>query len=417
MFYQAARFIKSDPPDSRKLEDAIAKTVTFYPRTTVPKGFRADFVCLSRAQIRDCLQEMNKSAVPGYPYSFRHPTKGAWIENSCEDLVDAVLKRLKLLEDADPSDLEKLAATELVDRGYVDPVAVFVKNEPHKVSKIKEGRYRLISNCSIVDECIKRLVYGVQNDADKDDCYSPNGSAGGWDWTTDQAAKKCYDSLLSWLPQAATSDVSAWDWSLNSWLFTAELEVRRRLNGASAGSLWFRVASNITICFGRSVYILSDGSAYVLQNDGVQKSGDYNTTTSNGRMRNLLSCLLGCENSKSMGDDNVSTYVDGAVEKALEYGVRLTDYRKVDLEEGFEFCSSIFNGSRAIPLTCVKALYSLLADFPSEEKLLIFLREFRHAPELDSARAAISASGYLEALNLSWDEVDEWVSGAFALGG
>ncbi len=354
---------------------------------------------ISRFQVRSCLQEMNKQAAAGFPYCFTHQLKGTWIMLDPETVVELVLKRLKLLEEADPRELEKLTAVQMVEQGYVDPVAVFVKDEPHKVSKIKEGRFRLISNCSIVDECIKRLLFKEQNEADKLDCYNPNGSAGGWDWTTDEAAAICYNSVEAWLPEAASSDISAWDWSLAMWLFRAETEVRRRLNGSSRESLWFRIATNITTCFGRSVYVLSDGTAYVLENDGVQKSGDLNTTTGNGRMRNIIACLLGAKNSKSCGDDNISTYVEDAVEKALRYGVRLTDYTKIDLKAGFEFCSAMFTEAKAIPLSCVKALYTLLTDPPSTEKLTVFLREFRHAPDLDQARKAISLSGYMDVIS------------------
>ena len=39
-----------------------------------------------------------------------------------------------------------------------DPIKVFVKQEPHKMSKIKQERYRLISGVSLVDTLVDRLL-------------------------------------------------------------------------------------------------------------------------------------------------------------------------------------------------------------------------------------------------------------------
>lgn len=398
MIYQASRFIPTNPPPAHVLEEAIKKTAEFYPRTVVPKGFEGPLAIITRLQVRECFHQMNKDAVAGYPYSFVHAKKGQWIDRDVETLIDLVLIRLQLLEETDPKVVGQLMPEELVDQGFVDPVAVFVKNDPHPMRKIVEGRYRIISNCSLVDECVKRLLYTEQNNADKDECYEPNGSSGGWDWTTDEAAARCYKSVEPWLDEAATSDVSAWDWSIAAWMFDAELKIRKILNGASDVGSWSKITANLTMCFGKSVYVLSDGDALILQNDGVQKSGDLNTTSGNGRMRNMISVLVGrgqTKNTKSAGDDNLSTFVDGSVEEALKYGIRLTDYKKIEnKEEGFEFCSNIFTPTRAIPLTCVKSLYKLLSSKPDPELLEVFYREFRHAPDIYDARVAISYSGY-----------------------
>nr|UHS71501.1 MAG: hypothetical protein 2 [Sobelivirales sp.] len=347
--------------------------------------------------IREAFGKMNGTAVPGTPYHFTYPRKSDWISKDLESLVDLVLERLTLLEYIAPSNLELHANTELIAYGFQDPVSIFVKGEPHKIEKIQQGRYRLIANCTLVEEAIKRLLFAEQNDADKADCYNESGSAGGWDWTTDEAASRCFRSLKSWLPTAATSDVSAWDWSVKEWMFMAELEIRRRLNGASKTSSWYKISYNVYKCFCRSVYILTDGTAYTLEHPGVQKSGDYNTTTTNGRIRNLMAVLVGSEKSKSAGDDNISTYVDDAVAKYAKYGLKVTDYKKV--ENGrVPFCSATFTEDKAIPDSAMKSLYNLLMSKPSYMLLDTFRNEFRHAPDIDKAEAGILSSGYLAEL-------------------
>jgi len=381
-------------PDGPELEAAINKTLEFYPKTSVPKGFENERAEVSRQMIREAFAKMNGTAVPGTPYAFTYPRKSDWIEKDLECLVDMVLIRLCLLENSSSSTVEALYNTTLIDLGYQDPVSVFVKDEPHTIEKIKQGRYRLIANCTLVEEAIKRLLFAEQNEADKNDCYNECGSAGGWDWTTDEAAARCFECIRPWLPNAATSDVSAWDWSFKEWMFMAELEIRRRLNGASTKSSWYKISYNVYKSFCRSVYVLTDGSAYTLEHPGVQKSGDYNTTTTNGRIRNLMAVLVGSDKSKSAGDDNISTWVEDAVHKYAKYGIRVTDYERVK-DGKVKFCSATFTESKAIPDSAMKSLYKLLWSQPSYMLLDTFRNEFRHAPDLERAEAAILRSGYL----------------------
>nr|WPR18152.1 MAG: protease polymerase P70 [Chemarfal virus 148] len=392
---QSGRFNLVAPPTDEERVEAITRTAGFYAETAVPDEFRGREVKISRQRIRDMFVDMNMDAVSGYPYSLRWSLKGDMVEEDTELLVDLVLQRLHALDTFDPDDFDFHSNIDLVERNLMDPISIFVKGEEHTLKKIEERRMRLIMNCSIVDEVVERLLFGCQDLKDKINCYDPCGSAGGWDWSTDEAAQRCYQSLRPWLDDAATNDASGWDWSLNKFLFEDELQVRKCLNKATEQSAWWRIARNYVNCITRSVYVLSDGTMLVTQYDGIQKSGRYTTTSSNGRMRNLVACMMGCKMSKSSGDDNLSSYHEDAVEKAKRFGIRLTDYRKVDPRQGFEFCSQIFTPEKAIPLGCAKALRNLLGKKPDIAKLQIFRREFRHSPDIGKAERALQAYGYL----------------------
>lgn len=392
--YQSSRFIPGVCPTTEESEDAIVKTVLMYQPSTVPKGFETEDAVFSRQMVRNAIEDLKGNSVPGYPYCFTYGKKKLWKENRREELVDMVINRIsKLL--AVGEEIESMSAIEMVDRGLVDPVAIFVKNEAHTMEKIAQGRWRLISNCTLIDEIIARMLSTNQKKVDDRNCYNQDGSAGGWDWSTDGSAARCYESVEPWISEAASNDARAWDWSLRRELFDIDDEIRRRLNGASKSSSWFRLKRNSTICKTRKVFVTTDGRLFCLVNDGVQLSGHYDTTTTNCRIRNFVAVFSGSKHSKSAGDDNISSYVEDAVERAKKWGITLTDYKKVDMSEGFEFCSQHFTKNKAVPVSCTKPLFNVLMKKPNIKDYETFCKEFRNAQDIELAKRTLYACGYM----------------------
>lgn len=93
--------------------------------------------------------------------------------------------------------------------GKSDPLKVFVKQEPHKMAKIQEGRYRLISAVSLVDTMIDRILFRTMwAKALSKPLRTP--SAVGW-----VPLSGGWRSIRQMLPgRTVAIDKSAWDWTV-----------------------------------------------------------------------------------------------------------------------------------------------------------------------------------------------------------
>jgi hypothetical protein len=116
---------------------------------------------------------------------------------------------------------------ETVKKNYVDPVRVFVKNEPHTLKKIEEKKYRLISSVSLVDQVIERLLHSQINQTEIDN-WEAIPSMPGIGLTTDEDFRKIA-KLIKKIDNPVQTDVSGWDWSVQHWELIAEILVRIKL--------------------------------------------------------------------------------------------------------------------------------------------------------------------------------------------
>jgi hypothetical protein len=301
-------------------------------------------------------------------------------------LAQAVVERLDLLESME-FDLPAEDPQVLVDRGLCDPVRVFVKNEPHSVEKAEEGRWRLISSVSVVDEIIERLLCQTQNEkeiANWLQCPSKPGIG----LSLDEQATSLFASVAHHLAEAAEADVRGWDWSVKWWMFEMDVEARIRLNGASSDSAFAKILRARVWCLARSVFSTSSGQLYKQTKPGLMKSGSYLTSSTNSRMRVMLAYIVGATWAIAMGDDSVETWIDNAIERYAQYGIVVKMFRRCG--ETFEFCSSRFVGDRAIPLNWAKGLFRLLGSRPELGRLMQFREEYRHSPELAKCLTVIS---------------------------
>lgn len=95
-------------------------------------------------------------ASPGYPWLLLGKTNKTVIRDYRQVLIDVTIDRLIKLLTWDINSILMMTPQQLMDYNLVDPVRLFVKNEPHASSKFKTGKMRLISSVSIVDQLIER---------------------------------------------------------------------------------------------------------------------------------------------------------------------------------------------------------------------------------------------------------------------
>jgi len=298
-----------------------------------------------------------------------------------------------------------------------------VKDEPHSAEKLALGRERLIMVLTAADNIIERILHARQNKCEIDN-WTRLPSAPGFGLSSQEQVSAMfrrvqvaadYFSILS-------TDMSGWDWTVQGFELAADAQVRAWLCGANP--LLKRAMINRAYCLSKSVFVFSDGVMWAQTFSGMQKSGSYNTSSSNSRIRTIASRFVGSLWNIAMGDDCLEIAVPGALDlypllgKMVKNPVvcNLPGAPLIDLQ--FEFCSHMFKDVRnpqdlssladggvsvpgAVPLTWAKTLYRLVHQKVSNEfergaYLQQFLMEMRDSPPelLDRFREFFSGRGW-----------------------
>lgn len=162
--------------------------------------------------------------------------------------------------------------------GSPDPIRVFVKHEPHKVSKLEEGRLRLISAVSLVDAMVDRVLFLwlAKSILER---FGTNPMAVGWSplagghrWVSD--AFRGYRKTRS-------LDMTAWDWTMPGWLILAIKDVIKDLLVCAPGFWGEKVDARWEALFRDAWFCFGDGSLTQQRGWGIMKSGCYLTIIMN----------------------------------------------------------------------------------------------------------------------------------------
>lgn len=269
-----------------------------------------------------------------------------------------------------PAEMLIKTPSQLVAQGYCDPVRLFVKQEPHNAKKLAEGRYRLISSVSLVDQLIERLLFGPQNELEIASWRSIP-SKPGMGLSLYEQAQSIWQDLLykSRVCPAAEADISGFDWSVQEWELWADVSMRIRLCEDMHPKLACLFINRFR-CFSFSVFQLSNGELYEQCTPGLMKSGSYCTSSTNSRIRCLMGFLIGSPWIIAMGDDSVEGWVEGAQEKYEKLGHVCKEYTPCEVDrEGdlrrVNFCSHELSYKKFWLTTWPRTLFRFL-DRPGE---------------------------------------------------
>lgn len=329
---------------------------------------------------------VKRDSSPGYPWGLMYRDKEQALLKAGEEIYDMVNYRLKcylklpfqFYTDSKPPGIA--AAVDFVKKGFVDPIRLFIKNEPHSIAKIRDGRFRLVSSVSIVDEIVERLLCGEQNQAEIEnwlECPSKPGIG----LSSDEQTNSLYQSVKQWLDGGhfKDSDVSGWDFGFKRWMYYLDYVRRVHLVSGPYQLQFAQMLKGRFVCLGRAVFVTSDGAAFAQTFDGIMKSGSYLTSSTNSASRVGLAYLLGANYAMAMGDDCGESNPMGSQrlkELYIQHGVRMSDLH--DCSDNFEFCSHQFYSDRAVPKNFWKGAFRLISKEPNDVELQQFLLEYRH---------------------------------------
>jgi len=334
-----------------------------------------------------------KESHPGFPWVKLGKDNESVLRDNGLIVRRAVKDRLRKIMAVGPL-IFSLTGAQLVQDGLADPVKVFIKNEPHGIKKVQEGRYRIISSVSLVDQIITRMLCAAQNKAEIamwERCPSAPGIG-----LHDEGLSVIWEHAKAMAKSGTVceTDVSGWDWSVQQWELEMDADIRAELADGVESDFHFLLRYHAH-CVGNAVFAMPDGELLEQIVPGGQLSGDYNTSSTNSRCRIIATLAarirVGCEDEdfplmgiKAMGDDSYELWFDGLSEGLQEIGhvVKMCEKRRG--LEIFNFCSQTFFEGGACPENFGKTLFRYLSHNPKDPNYPMYRAQFewtmRHLP-------------------------------------
>lgn len=318
----------------------------------------------------------------GIPYAAFGKDNEAVLKVVEDELVRALIARLEKLS-SDPCDH---GPVDLVRRGLVDVVRLFVKQEPHKRAKIETGRFRLIMNISLLDQMVERVLYQSfsKDEISRWDSIPSKPGMGSADEGIEILARNLEN--LSARGALLDTDISAWDWQRKWWV--SFVTVTTHLLQAGLFGQYAEMCYAREVCASAQVFATSAGELFVTRTFGIMSSGRFVTSFFNSKGRTAMCTMVGTDNI-AMGDDCQEGVADSsdatAVIQAYEaFGWKgLIESAVSQSLEGAIFCSLRFYRRdglwRAEPVNWRRTLFRLLCkkQLPFAE-LCQFEWEVRH---------------------------------------
>lgn len=290
-----------------------------------------------------------------------------------------------------------------------DPIKVFVKQEPHKVAKIREGRFRLISAVSVVDTMVDRILYSVWHrkalaNIGRTPCllgWSP--TQGGY-----RFLQRCFMGK-----KVLCLDKSMWDWTVDERMIAFWLHFV--LNLPINPPHWWKhlVEQRFRALYRDAEFQFSDGVRVRQPGWGVQKSGCYLTLILNSVGQSFCHYLanekLGLDllqnQPYAIGDDTIQESFEQVEEYAREIsemGYRVKDLNILDY---IEFAGFIVKDGMCWPAYWQKHCYLMqrIADDVLPQTLDSYQRLYAFEPLLLSLIHANLGKCAPEKVKSAWE--------------
>lgn len=341
------------------------------------------------------MSQLEPKSSPGYPLMQLASTNAQLLESYSSLVAQLTVERLEAIESTSLGEVWNATAGELVSRGLVDEVRVFVKNELHSLQKIAQGRMRVIMSVSVIDQLVERVLNGPQNNLEIDSWQKIPSKPG---MGLHDAGLRSLREQIEGMVAPLSTDITGFDWSVPSWALQLDARVRAQLAGGVLQENMFLVRA---ICLARSRLVFSDGVMWDQTIDGVQKSGSYNTSSTNSRIRVALGLLVARRGGWrpeiiAMGDDAVETVPLG---EDVQPAYKMLGFNIKEQSRDIEFCAYAFKPEGYEPVRWHKMVATMLcvshsSDASKQVAMAALKYELRHSPHLGRVLTALRAIGW-----------------------
>ncbi|APG75782.1 hypothetical protein 3 [Hubei sobemo-like virus 37] len=260
-----------------------------------------------------------------------------------------------------------------------DPVEynfrMFIKDEPHKPSKVDEGRWRLIFSAPLFYQILEHLLLDPLDELEKDNQWSLPTKLG-WHpfWGGAQMCRSTFDKPCS-------MDKKCWDWTLTHYLVELDTQLRKRL--VIAPDIWYDLLDKLTsMSFYTASFQFSSGHVFRQTKEGIMKSGLVRTLSTNSHCQyfiHLLACNKCGHNHVCwiIGDDVI---VSDPCSEYLEYTSHYCLLKDVDWNYHF----AGFDLLKNVPLYWSKHVSRLL--YSSDEVIPEILDNYQRLYVYDQSK-------------------------------
>lgn len=282
---------------------------------------------------RACLEDVDNSSSPGYPYMRESSTIGKWLgADGLGNYNEVQIARLWM-------DVQSVMV------GNYDHIfRAFVKDEPHKRKKVLEKRWRLIIASALPVQMVWRMLFKHQNDSLNARPYSSPSKHG---------LVFCYGGWRRFLAYVHSQklyysrDISGWDVNAPGWALLLVGKWRQSWPGITPA--WVTLQERLyQDAFQQSRILFSNGVVVQQEYDGFMKSGIYNTISDNSVCMvamHILACLrsgLRLGKFAATGDDVMQSIIsDEYLARLEELGCRVkevlnhVEFMGTDYREGY----------------------------------------------------------------------------------
>lgn len=366
--YQSSRFVYSELNSDENKE--FKRMALGLASLTSQASVTPDTFALNLTRF---IPYMNLDSSPGMPLAAQFIDKSDVIDSiGITRLTEIVGGRLFKLLRTSFEEADAMSAEELVSQGLLDPIRIFIKNEPHSVEKAANNRWRLIGSVSIIDEFVDRFLF-QQTIKDEMLQWPHLPVKPGISFDPDGA--EAYANKIRKEGRILKTDIQAWDWSQKRWCFKiyAFYAIHRYRficvrHGLPALPMIEHLIRMRLFLISRKVYALSDGRLFVGENDGVLPSGCFITSNYNSTVRVLVGKVAGARWINAQGDD--------ANEDADEHALRISNYEglgflvkdiAIEPSSCFHFCSHLYvdtgtDGYICWPVNVDKMIFRALSE-------------------------------------------------------
>lgn len=344
---------------------------------------------------RVLVNEVEPSSSPGLPWKKIGCPKGSSfvqmgeIQDKATDLYQAFATRL----------------VALMDGPEADPISCFIKPEPHKPAKVKNGAWRIIAGVGITDCFVDRFLFGdfLKKSIDKarslNNPLLPGFVPYGGNF---RKLAACFEN-----PQ--TADKSSWDWTVQPWMVKVLRMYFRSLLPVQYHAI---LENRLTSLFEKAEFDF-DGYRFRQQVPGIMKSGCLGTIIFNSLLQ-LAIHVLSCQRSGSplkmffaVGDDTIQEAMPDKYWQEVQKVGAIVKERI----EGWpaEFIGVYFNTQLGLPMYATKNFFRLLFAEPDllDDILQGYMRLYANSPLFEALAALASKRG----LTLSYQQCREWFNG------
>lgn len=301
------------------------------------------------------METLNHKATPGFCDLARYGNSVGEILGF--DGVGYDKERLHLFETAVRYRIRSLCSGVL----SADDIKVFVKQEPHKASKIALGRYRLISAVSMIDTMIDRMLFGPLM---KEVLAAAGKTPVMIGWVPVLGGYRLVRTLIP--GRALCIDKSAWDWSVPHWMTRCWLDIVLGLCNGSPPFWEDLVRARFRILFETAIFRFEDGTRVRQEVPGIMKSGCYLTILLNSIGQLLIHYIVQHRRGDDpldgqplcIGDDTVQNMPNDVEAYVRGIGDLGFTVKEVRIQNWIEFAGFMID-STTWPVYWQKHLYTL----------------------------------------------------------